>query len=91
MKKVAIIFLAVAILSGCEKKAESVQKAGVEFEVGKLFTVEGCTVWRFYDGGRPVYFSSCKGESGYKQTSGGKVKTTTYVSAINNGRLDTDE
>lgn len=77
MKK--LILLAALILAGCDKDPESVQMAGSDFKVGRLFTVDGCTVYRFYDGGRNVYFTNCPGQanSSYSR-SNGKHQSTYY-------------
>lgn len=60
--KTSIIALAiVAAMTGCTKQAESSTAAGVEFRVDRLFTHDGCTVYRFRDGGYARYFSKCDG------------------------------
>lgn len=59
--KIALLLTALIVLVGCTKQAEYTQQAGVEFTVEKLFTVDGCTVHRFYDGGYARYFTNCKG------------------------------
>ncbi|WP_217363422.1 DUF4884 domain-containing protein [Pantoea sp. CCBC3-3-1] len=83
MKK--IILLAAVLLVGCDKEPESVQMAGSDFRVGKLFTVDGCTVYRFADGGRNVYFTNCPGQtnSSYSRNNG-KNRTTSYDEVITN-------
>ena len=58
MNKILII-LAVALLAGCGKPAETSTAVGKEFVVDKLFTHEGCTVYRFYDGGNSRYYTNC--------------------------------
>lgn len=72
MRKIIIICLAAFALTGCNGEPESRQQAG-DFNVGKLFTVDGCTVYRFYDGGRKVYFTNCPGsaETTYQQGKSG--------------------
>ena len=54
-----LIILAVALLAGCSKQAETSTAVGAEFVVDKLFTHEGCTVYRFYDGGNARYYTNC--------------------------------
>lgn len=63
--KCATVLVAVVLaLSGCTKQAEETTAAGVgEFQVDRLFTVDGCTVYRFEDAGRNRYFSRCSGSS----------------------------
>ncbi len=76
MHKSAIAIIAL-LLAGCNKEPESVQQVGSSFEVGRLFTTDGCTVYRFSDGGRNVYFTNCTGStSSSYQTSNGKYTTT---------------
>jgi uncharacterized lipoprotein NlpE involved in copper resistance len=55
--KLALILVALVTLVGCEKSAQTVEKVG-EYNVEKLFTHEGCTTYRFYDG-RTVYYTNC--------------------------------
>lgn len=59
MKK--LILVIVLALVACSKRPESTTKAGVDFTVDKLFTVDGCTVYRFGDGGETHYFTNCRG------------------------------
>lgn len=76
MHKLTIAIIAL-LLAGCNKEPESVQQVGRSFEVGRLFTIDGCTVYRFIDGGRSVYFTNCTGStSSSYQTSSGKYTTT---------------
>ena len=60
MKRLIILALAVAV-SACTKQAmESSKPSGnPEFTVDKLFTQDGCTVYRFIDVGYPRYFVKC--------------------------------
>ena len=65
MKKIIFIVLSVLSLVSCSgnnginvPKSESVNDIKVE----KLFVVDGITVYRFYDGGKVVYFTNKKGE-----------------------------
>lgn len=56
----AALLLAALVLAGCGAK-EPVSKAPTdnkEVEVSEMFTHKGITVYRFYDGGRAVYFTS---------------------------------
>lgn len=56
----AITFATALLISGCTKKAEEVSAVGAgSIEVARLFTHDGCTVYRFYDAGRHRYFSKC--------------------------------
>lgn len=65
MKKIILLFLSVILLLvSCNGNkgtnvptSDSINKIKVE----KLFVVDGITVYRFYDGGRVVYFTNKKG------------------------------
>lgn len=52
-----LLLAAVGLLTGCYKPAEESQRVGA-FKVEKLFTHEGCTVYRFSDS-RPIYYTDC--------------------------------
>ena len=64
MKKIILLFLSVILLLvSCNwnkgisvPTSDSINKIKVE----KLFVVDGITVYRFYDGGRVVYFTNKK-------------------------------
>ena len=66
MKKIILLFLSVILLLvSCNVNkgtnvptSDSINKIKVE----KLFVVDGIAVYRFYDGGRVVYFTNKKGE-----------------------------
>lgn len=61
MKKLFTIALLLA-LAGCDK--DPVKRQGtdnVQVQVDDLFTHNGCTISRFYDGGRAHYFADCRG------------------------------
>ena len=66
MKKIILLFVSVIIflLVSCnENKGVNVPTSDSinEIKVEKLFVVDGITVYRFYDGGRVVYFTNKKG------------------------------
>jgi hypothetical protein len=60
MKRLIILAMAIAA-SACTKQAmESSKPSGnSEFTVDKLFTQDGCTVYRFFDAGNHRYFVKC--------------------------------
>lgn len=61
MKRAIIALVVLAALSGCERKpAEASATAGVGFVVERLFTHDGCTVYRFVDV-YTRYFTKCDG------------------------------
>lgn len=63
MKKLMIACL-LLVLTSCAEKGEpvSVSDSVSNFDVEKLFEVEGISVYRFYDGAQRVYFTNRKGE-----------------------------
>lgn len=78
----AIVVVVVTLLTGCEKEPESTVVVGVEqdFKVGRLFTVDGCTAYRFYDNGQAIYYTNCKGATSLEVSkSNDKVTTTEYM------------
>lgn len=68
MKFIPLILL--ALLAGCKEAPESSKHVG-NFKVEKLFEVDGCTVYRFYDD-RTVYFTNCgnKPTTSYTESCG---------------------
>lgn len=66
MKKIILLFVSVIfLLVSCnENKGINVPKSESinEIKVENLFVVDGITVYRFYDGGRAVYFTNKKCE-----------------------------
>jgi hypothetical protein len=69
--------LCVAALAACGKRAEGVSpssNAGVKVE--RLFTTDGCTVYRFEDYGHYRYFVRCEGGMSHTQWQEGSGKTT---------------
>jgi hypothetical protein len=62
MNKTLFACVALLGLAGCgEKKpaAETSQTNNAAIQVDTLFKKDGCTVYRFEDGGRPRYFVRC--------------------------------
>lgn len=68
--KTVLAILALTVLAGCSKPAETSTAVGVEFTVDKLFTHEGCTVYRFYDGGNARYYTNCQGSASWQENCG---------------------
>jgi hypothetical protein len=53
-----------ALLAGCGKNPEKVESStNPEIPVGKLFTHDGCIVYRFVDATRYHYFANCAGKT----------------------------
>lgn len=67
--KAALLIIAL-LCSGCAKQAETTERVGVDFEVSTLFTKDGCTVYRFSDGGYNRYFTNCTGSTIYRVQTG---------------------
>ena len=67
--KIMLALAALAMVAGCDKPAESIVRTGVEFTVERLFTHEGCTVFRFKDGGSNRYFTRCDGIAAQSTTT----------------------
>lgn len=57
-----IILGSVLWLTACKKDAEQTVQVGNDIRVEKLFTHEGCTVYRFFDN-RYVYYTNCQGST----------------------------
>ena len=68
-KKIMLALAALAMVAGCDKPAEVVVRTGIEFTVERLFTHEGCTVFRFKDGGSNRYFTRCDGIAAQSTTT----------------------
>ena len=67
--KTLLAVLALTVIAGCSKPAETSTAVGAEFVVDRLFTHEGCTVYRFYDGGNARYYTHC-GSTAWTQPCG---------------------
>lgn len=66
-----LFILMVVFLAACSKiEAESTQRVGNDAKVEKLFTVDNCTVYRFYDEGYKRYFTNCSGSTQWTEGCG---------------------
>lgn len=80
MKKIIALAAVALALAGCARDpVETSRTDNPQINVSKLFEYDGCSVYRFMDGGEFVYYSNCRGST---QTSSGKhddvnVTTTT--------------
>lgn len=81
IKFIGIALVAVA-LAGCAKKAEQTTPIG-EYTVDRLFTVDRCTVYRFYDGAYR-YFTNCKGQVEWKENCGKSCQRDMNISGGGN-------
>jgi len=68
MNKLILTLAVLVSLVGCTKPAEESIKRG-EFDVQKLFTYEGCTVYRFRDD-RNIYYTNCNGSTQHLESCG---------------------
>lgn len=82
MMKILIALLVAVLMAGCTKPPESSTTVNPNFQVDKLFTVEGCTVYRFEDGGY-YYFTNCSGSVEWTENCG---KNCTRRESISGGR-----
>ncbi|MFJ2549560.1 hypothetical protein ACIOVF_24280 [Pseudomonas sp. NPDC087612] len=71
MTRLALCLLLLATLAGCREpdKPAATVVAGT-YKVDKLFTVDGCTVYRFLDGGGYKYFTNCSGTTAWSEDCG---------------------
>ena len=78
-------FAGTLALAGCgNDPIERKHTDNVDMQVDKLFTVDGCVVYRFVDWGEPRYFASCAGAVSWQErqvTSNGKQTTETLRDA----------
>ena len=85
MKKLLILFMSGLFLTSCEpvpgQKVE-ITEGPKGAKVEKLFTVDGITVYRFYDAGEIVYFTNATGTIKY-QTDDGEGNVTTHRTLCN--------
>ena len=56
-----VALAALTALTGCYKSPESSTRVREDFTVERLFEHDGCTVYRFTDGGTARYFTRCDG------------------------------
>lgn len=86
--RAACIALALLALAGCRQvEPEATQGAGNGYRVSRLFTHEGCTVYRFTDDARYRYFTRCDGAASASTSwdeSSGKVSREMQIPTSNN-------
>lgn len=66
-----ITFVIMMLLMGCRGDSITQVQQG-DFKVEFLFENDGIKVYRFFDGGRPVYFTNVEGRVQYDYSTGGK-------------------
>ena len=66
------------VLCSCMKEPVSTERSSNnEFKVDLLFENNGVKVYRFFDGGRAIYYTDARGRTEWTTThSNGKVTTT---------------
>ena len=64
MKKLILVVLATILIVSCKENGTPVKTTDSEnnFNVVKLFEIDGVSVYRFYDGGKSVYFTNSNGK-----------------------------
>lgn len=68
MKK-SFLMLGFVLFTSCMKEGKKVEVVEnlADFEVVKLFEVDGVTVYRFNDGSKTVYFTNRQGEVSHEE------------------------
>ena len=61
------------------KKIIVATKNNKDYKISYLFEHDGCKVYRFFDLGNAVYFTSCNGETSYMADSITTIKNTTGI------------
>ncbi|MFT3994806.1 MAG: DUF4884 domain-containing protein [Dysgonomonas sp.] len=70
--RLIVILIALAMFTSCLKKGDIISPEGNkdDFNVTFLFEADGIRVYRFYDGGRYIYFTNKEGKVGYTRSNG---------------------
>jgi uncharacterized lipoprotein YehR (DUF1307 family) len=86
LKTILVASLLTVGLAGCSREPVNRQATdNSNIEVDRLFTKDGCTVYRFYDN-RSVYFVKCNGgdsQTQYSYSCGKNCITTDNVATAN--------
>jgi hypothetical protein len=78
MKALIAIAASALFLSGCARDPiETSRTDNPQINVEKLFEHDGCSVYRFLDGGHFVYYSNCQGSTQASYGKQGDVSVTT--------------
>ena len=72
MKMHSATFIGLLIVAGCgdSSPVETRRTDNIRYDVERLFTVDGCSVYRFRDAGSNRYFSSCSGSTTWTERHG---------------------
>lgn len=77
MKLLYTLIAACLILTGCAKDPIAIsQTDNVDIRLEKLFTHDGCNIYRFEDFGRYHYYADCKGNISFIRSCGKNCTTT---------------
>ncbi len=83
----AAILVTGLLVTGCNQPAASApaQTTNPSIPVEKLFDHEGCTVYRFRDASRNVYYAKCAdgGHTHWRQSCGKNCSRPMAMSAVN--------
>ncbi len=92
MKTTTLIVAALALaVAGCMRKpVETGKSDNAEIPVDRLFTKDGCTVYRFVDGGNSRYFVRCDGaassSTGWNESCGKSCSRPVDIPTVYVGR-----
>ncbi len=86
MKRIALLLAVCLAAASCKSKITPISTVYTNNPgqtAALLLEVDGCKVYRFRDGDRDVYFTTCKGQAGYDYTTrSGKSRTTHHVDSL---------
>ena len=86
--KILLLIAIALIFTSCKKdEKEELRTNNAEFKVGLLFEVDGCKVYRFYDGGRARYFTNCNGSVQWTSTTSSGKTHSSHDNAISTTSL----
>lgn len=80
--KIGIVLLSLLVaITGCVKQSEYSEQVGPEkaYKIERLFTFEGCTIYRFNDSGRTIHYTNCKGSTLESHSCGKSCSEETQV------------
>jgi hypothetical protein len=80
MKRILLTLTAMVMLCGCVKDGKPIEPINAidKYDVKFLFEVDGVRVYRFWDGGRHVYFTNSVGRVEYSYMQRTRNTRTTH-------------
>lgn len=79
------LLLASLLLTACTNRVQNrVKTSNSDIDAGLLFELDGCKIYRFYDGGSR-YFTNCKGSTSWVESCG---KNCSKNVEVNGGKHD---